>query len=110
ACSLQWRPAPLPLRHAEYRNAYRPKASRSPSVDQFRFRSGRGRVTPTAVILAVVGEVQLHLAFFIQRNLYLAAIHQAAEQQFVGQGTADGVLNQPLHRTGTHGWIEALGR
>jgi hypothetical protein len=41
-------------------------------------------------------------------HLQAATVGQAAEQQFVGQRAADGVLDQALHRAGTHQRIEAL--
>src|SRR3546814_19971334 len=40
--------------------------------------------------------------------LDMPAIDQSPEQQLVGQGAPYGVLDKPLHRTGTHGRIEAL--
>ena len=39
---------------------------------------------------------------------HLAAVHQFAKQQLIGQGLADGVLNQALHWASTHQWIKTF--
>src|SRR3546814_8245783 len=48
------------------------------------------------------------LSVLVQIDLDMPAIDQSPEQQLVGQGAPYGVLDKPLHRTGTHGRIEAL--
>ncbi len=53
-------------------------------------------------------EVELHIALAVHVDLDPATIDELAEQQFVGQRTADRVLDQARHRAGAHHRIETL--
>src|SRR5438552_991128 len=55
--------------------------------------------------MAVIGDEYQHFCEDVD-----AGLDQTAEQQLVGQGTADRVLDQPLHRACTHHRVEALLR
>src|SRR6185436_19070339 len=55
-------------------------------------------------------ELELDLLVLADVDRHLAAVLQLAEQQLVGERTADRVLDQARHRPRTHQRVEALAR
>src|SRR5690625_515497 len=48
------------------------------------------------------------LLVFINIHKDRTTTDQRTKQQLLGQGTADSILNQPMHGTGPHCWIKPL--
>src|SRR3546814_11939760 len=77
-------------------------------INELGFRMRRRGMAGATWLARFFREHQLHLSVLVQIDLDMPAIDQSPEQQLVGQGAPYGVLDKPLHRTGTHGRIEAL--